>query len=252
MPLTPSHTPSRDIDFLPVSYYEAGLQRKHFTLRLGVVVAFGALIVFVAIYQQFLRSMANQQLAQLQPQYEQAKQQTQRLAQLQQALQSAERRADLFTYLAHPWPRTQILAALSQPLPNEIELSEISITREPLPVTDAGGARPAAKPGETAVAKLDATQRDLQTLREQCDHSQIVVKCSGLTDDPVALHRYLEQLSHDRLLAKVEVGNMERVTGDPNGRIRFVARLVVRAGYGQPSGPKPGADAVTTSTTISH
>jgi hypothetical protein len=238
-------TAARDIDFLPASYYQADLQRKHATWRVVVVAMFAALILFAAIYQQYIRSMADRQLTELLPQYEVAKAQTQRLAQLQQSLIVAEKRADLVTYLKHPWPRSQILAALSQSLLDEIELNEISISREPLTVTDQTATHSAVKPGEAAAAKLDATDRDLLSLRELCDHSQIVVKCSGLTDDPAALHSYLEQLSHNTLLAKVEVGSMERVSGDANSRIRFTARIIVQPGYGQSGGPKTAVEKVT-------
>jgi Tfp pilus assembly protein PilN len=244
----PAQTPiamTCDIDFLPASYYEVGLQRKHATLRVVVVVVFLSLVIFAAIYQQFLRSWTNQQLTDLLPQLDLAKQETQHLAELQQSLQTAEKRADLFTYLRHPWPRSQILATLAEPLPDEIVLTEISILREPLPVANLAASQLAAKPGETALAKLDPAERDLLALREWCDRTQIVVKCSGLTDDPVSLHHYLEQLSHDSLLSKVEVGSVERVSADSNGRIRFTARLLVRPGYGQPNGPKPGTETIT-------
>ncbi|HZZ28617.1 MAG TPA: hypothetical protein VFE46_11500 [Pirellulales bacterium] len=238
MPSTVNNPLSRDIDFLPTSFYEAHLQRKHSTWRVAVVVAFIALIVFAAIYQQFLRKLGDDQLAKLVPQFEQAKAHTEHLAQLQQALQTAERRADLFAYLRHPWPRSQILAALAEPLPDEIELDVISISREPLPIAEGTNPQGTAKPGETALAKLDSPQRDLLALREHCDRTQIVVNCSGLTDDPASLHRYLEQISHDSLLAKVEIRSMERVTNDLSGRIRFAAKITVRPGYGQPNGPK--------------
>jgi Tfp pilus assembly protein PilN len=237
-----------DIDFLPTSYRQAGIQRKNTTLRVGVSLTFIAVIVFAAFYQQRLRLLAEQQLTGLMPQYDRAKQQMQHMAELQQLLQTEEKRAELCTYLRHPWPRSQILAALAEPLPEEIELREVSIVREPLPLAEHPASAPTTKIGETALAKLHPCERDLLVLRDQWDHTQIVVKCSGVADDTETLHRYLEQLGHDSLLTKVDEGSIERLPGDANDRIRFTVRIVVRPGYGQPNGPQPATETVTATT----
>jgi hypothetical protein len=213
-----------------------------------VGITFLAVILFAAIYQQHLRLWTFQQLAGLTPHYEQAKEQMKHLAELEQRLQKEEKRAELCTYLRHPWPRSQILAAVAEPLPDEIELQEVSIIREPLPVGEPGSS-PSTKPGEAALAKLEPTERDLLVLRDQWDRTQIVIQCSGVTDDPAALHGYLEQLGRDSLLDKIDVGSIDRMPSDAADRIRFTLRIIVRSGYGQPNGPKPAGETVTAATT---
>jgi Tfp pilus assembly protein PilN len=233
-----------EIDFLPASYRESGIQRKNITLRVGVVIAFVTLIGFAAIYQQRIRLLANQQLADLLPSYQRAQQETTRLAQLQQLLQKEDKLADLCIYLRHPWPRSQILAALVKPLPDEVQLRELSIQREPLPAADLGPSR-SERPGEAALAKTDPNEHDLQALREQWDKTRIVVKLSGVTDDALALHRYFGQLDRAQIFVKVDVGAIEQIAGASDRSIQFSARVFVRPGYGQPDGPTPVAEAPT-------
>ena len=232
---------SCEIDFLPEAYHEAGVQRKNITLRVVVVMAFLCLIGFAAIYQQHIRIVADGQLNELLPLYERAQQETKRLAQLQQLLQSADKQAELCTYLRHPWPRSQIVAALVKPLPDEVELKEISIVREPIAASGTA-TMPPDKLGDAAAGKVDSEERDLVVLREQGDKSQVVVKLSGVTDDALALHRYFGQLDHGALFVKVDVGKIEQTPNPSDRRIQFTARVFVRPGYGQPDGPTPVAE----------
>lgn len=237
-----------DIDFLPASYHEAGIKRKNVGLRVIVVVVFAALVGCAAIYQQYLRRWSEQQLADIVPHYELAKLETARLAELQKQLQAAQKRAELCTYLRHPWPRSQLLAAVVDSLPDEVELSSLEILSEPLPAAELEPARPPDKAGEAAVAKLEPAHRDLLALRDQCDKSRSVVVVTGVTDDSPALHSYFEELGRTELFGKVDIGAVEHHSGDPPERIHFTVRLLVRPGYGQPNGPMPKPEAVTSVT----
>ena len=202
-----------------------------------VIIAFVALVGFGVAYQQHLRIVAQQQLADLLPSYDQAQVEVKRLGELQLLSQSIERQAELETYLKHPWPRTQIIAALVDQLPEEVQLDKISIVREPLPVNVNESHPVGVKVGETAQTKLDPAQRDLEAIRGVYDRSQIVVQLAGQTNDPLAFHRYLEDLGRCKLFTKLEEGGVERLGGDANDRIQFTARIIVRPGYGQPGGP---------------
>ncbi len=176
MATSSSNLSNRDIDFLPVAYREVGIQRKNITLRAVVIIAFVALVGFGVAYQQHLRILAQQQLADLLPSYEQAQVELKRLGELQLLSQSIERQAELETYLKHPWPRTQIIAALVDQLPEEVQLDKISIVREPLPVNVNESHLAGVKVGETAQTKLDPAQRDLEAIRGVYDRSRIVVQ----------------------------------------------------------------------------
>jgi hypothetical protein len=236
---------NHEIDFLPASYREAGLKRKNTGLRVVAVVAFISLIGFAAIYQQHLRILSKRQLAEIAPLYDAAKLETQRLAQLQTRLAEAAKRAELRTYLRHPWPRSQLLAAVTESLPDDVELSKLEVLREPLPTAEGESPRVVEKPGEANAPKLNPAQHDLQVLRDEWDKSRVVLLISGSTDNTPALHGYFDQLGRAPLFEKVEVGNVERVAGDPAGQMRFSARLLVRPGYGQPKGPIPADDSLT-------
>ena len=54
--------------------------------------------------------------------------------------------------LRHPWPRSQIVAALVKPLPDEVELKEISIVREPIAASGTA-TMPPDKLGDAAAEK---------------------------------------------------------------------------------------------------
>ncbi|HEY2882725.1 MAG TPA: hypothetical protein VGJ15_09835 [Pirellulales bacterium] len=232
--MSPLSKPSTiDIDFLPASFREAGIQRKNITWRLVVVVMVVGSIAAAAIYQQHLRRQAERELAAILPQYEQAKLQRKHLAETQQLLQLAEKRAELCTYLRHPWPRSQILAAVAEPLPEEIELTELDLNRE-TPAGQAGALRPAESSRDAEKKKIDPAQHDLAALREKFDHTNMVVKLTGVADGGLAVQRYLDELSRCRLFAKVEVVTIEQPTGDAAGRIHFTMSATVNPGYGQP------------------
>ncbi|HEY2760174.1 MAG TPA: hypothetical protein VGI75_05510, partial [Pirellulales bacterium] len=172
-----------------------------------------------------------------------------RLTELQRLSQSIERQAELETYLKHPWPRTQIIAAIVDQLPKEVQLERISIVREPLPTSGNELQPTAIKLGETAATKLDPAQHDLETIRNLYDRSRIIVQLAGQSDDPLAFHRYLEDLGRCKLFMKLEEGGIERVGGDADDRIKFTAKIIVRPGYGQPGGPATEPTAATMSDT---
>ncbi len=76
-------------------------------------------------------------------------------------------------------------------------------------------------------------------LRDEWDKSQVVVNVIGITEDPAILHHYLEQLGEVTLFKRVDLSSAETIPGDAAGRMRFIAKIVVKPGYGQPKGPKP-------------
>ncbi len=234
-----------DIDFLPASFREAGIQRKNIGLRVVAVVAFVGLIAFAAVYQQYLRHWSDQQLADIVPHYELAKLETVRLAQLQQQLQTAQRKAELCTYLQHPWPRSQLLAAIVDLLPDAVQLTTLEMVHEPLPNAASETPRPSDKAGELAMAKLEPAHRDLLALRDECEKRRLIVKLTGITDDTPALHDYFDQLGRVPLFEKVDVGGVEHHPGEPAAHMHFVVSLIVRPGYGQNNGPMPSPDTVT-------
>jgi len=64
-----------------------------------------------------------------------------------------------------------------------------------------------------------------------------VLMLSGVTTDSAALQQYLLVLGKSELFVKTELGSLEADPADRPGAMHFIARLVIRPGYGQPGGP---------------
>lgn len=228
-----------EIDFLPVAYLEAGVHRKNITLRLVIVGAFAAMLVFALLFQQHIRRRAEAQLADLLPEYERAMADSKQLSELQGRVKTAEKQAELYAYLQHPWPRSRIVSALADLLPEEIELERIDVVREPIAgAVEQNHPAAASQPG-AALPKVEPAEHDLSMLRDEWDKSQVVVNIIGITEDPGSLHHYLERLGQVPLFRRVDLNSEERIPGDSASRMRFAVRLIVRPSYGQPKGPRP-------------
>ncbi len=230
---------TREIDFLPVTYLEAGAHRKNVTLRFVFVGSFAAMLAFALLYQQHLRQRAEKQLAELMPEYYRAMADSKQLSSLQAQVKTARKQAELYAYLDHPWPRSRIVSALSESLPDEIELERIDVAREPIPGALEQSHPAAANPPGATPAKVEPAEHDLSMLRDEWDKSQVVVNVIGITEDPAILHHYLEQLGRVTLFKRVDLSSAETIPGDAAGRMRFIAKIIVKPGYGQPKGPKP-------------
>lgn len=232
-----------DIDFLPSEYREEDRQRRWYERRILLLAGLAAMIAAAAWGQSHRTLRLRVQLASCQPACTAAAQTRENLNQLQSQLQLARTSADLVTYLRHPWPRTRILAALLDPLPNDIRFEDLEIVWEaPAGAKPARLRSPAAqeeKEGE--LAALAPPARDLERLRDQTDPQQTVVTITGVTSDSAALHEYLSALGRERLFSKAQLQSSGIDRSDPTW-IRFSVALVVRPGYGQPGGPS-GADA---------
>jgi hypothetical protein len=225
-----------EIDFLPASYRQMTVHRKANVWRLLAGGIFVALIGFSAIYQHVLRREALAELAKTGPLYDQADALVQGHAELKRQLQFANDDAELYTYVRHPWPATQVLAAALAPLPDCITLSQIRLFKDQAPPSPAAATRiapPQNKPAESE----PAAKRELRQLRQDNDDRPRVLILSGITTDSAALQQYLLVLGKSELFVKTELGSLEADTADRVGAMHFIARLVIRPGYGQPGGP---------------
>ncbi len=228
-----------EIDFLPAEYRQNRAERRWHTRRIVGLGLLAAAILAAALLQRYQQTCLEADLAKCQPAHSEASQTRGNLDRLQARLQAARTRAELLTYLRHPWPRTRILAALLDPLPDEIAFDELRIDRETSPTRRLGESRlPLDRAAEEARrSALPPASRDLKRLRDECDPAQIVVTVTGATTETAVLHRYLGELGKQRLFSKVQLRSIET---DEAGRqqTRFSAAIVVRPGYGQPDGPR--------------
>jgi len=243
-----------DIDFLPAEYRQQHALRRRQPWRILAVGAVAAGVGLASLAQHWHRRSVEAELAAIQPQHDLAVLQNEQLAAMQSQLLTARASAELFTYLRHPWPRTQILAEVLAPLPAEVTLNRLAITRqastERRPTQRRSRAEQQA--AESAEAALPAATRDLKRLRAEVDPAQTVVAISGETTDSAALHRYLGSLEKSDLFSKVELSDVETSEADPTRSLRFSTVLIVRPGHGQPGGPRGSDDKLAAHARGSH
>lgn len=235
--------PLIDIDFLPEKYREENARRKEKGWRYVVIGVFSVLVLLAGSLQQTLRHNLAAELKLVGQQHESAETRMSRLTQLQKDQIHERRRAELVNYLNHPWPRTQILAAVVEPLPKSIRLSEIRLSHEAQQQPGARAERASSKlaAATTSAPAKDPVQQDLEQLRSEGENRATMVTLSGETTDLAALHFYLGKLGEHRLIAKAELRSLERSQRDAE-RSLFRARLTIRAPYGAPDGPSPPAE----------
>ena len=224
----------QDIDFLPAEYRNRQSTQRRRSRRF-VVAGFVPLVLLgIGVAQWRADRHIRAQLEAIQPECRAFDMQVMQLADLRDELKQADARAELLTYLEHPWPKTRLLSAILEPLPETVMFRSVRIARErPF------GRRQIRSESE---AEIDATQlppatRDLKLLREECDRATVTMTLTGTTEDGIALHRYLDELTDQPLFDKVELKSLESDRTNEEVMFRFEARLTVRPGFGQPHGP---------------
>ncbi len=239
----------QNIDFLPPRYREQTVARKSSLWHLIVFVLFGGVVAATAAGQYALRLTALQERDDVIIQHASAKTTADLHDRLQLQLAEVEATADLYAYLSHPWPRTQIIAALHEPLPQQIVLTQLNIRRENNSWQESGvvGRRSPVRQNEEdkESESLRPAERDLHSLRSENDANSTVITVSGYTTDTPALHRYVQQLGRSSLLARAELRSFEAADERIQaGASTFEVRAIVRPGYGQPGAPSGSAEQV--------
>jgi len=232
-----------DVDFLPIAYRQQHARRFSSRRRAAMAACFALILAGAGLSQHLIRAQAAADLAQVLPLHANAQKLAAQLAQQQDQLQALRSVAELHTYLRHPWPRTQLLSALFAPLPESVTLGELRLGRENARSGEFGDRLARSdKPDDPQAAKLAPPVRDLKWLRDTFDKAPVAIQLAGWAGEQAALHRYLATLARNELFSKVQLESMER-DGDGD-RLRFLVRIQVRPGYGQPDGPtglKPAA-----------
>lgn len=229
------------IDFLPQRYHARRVQRRQRIWRAALLVLFGGLCAATAVGQQMLRRSVLQEVAMVEAQHAVAVATNQRFADMQQELRKLRAQAELYTYLKHPWPRTQIFAAVLRGVPQSVTLDRLHLSRT-APRSDRRSFRP-ARTSETRSDAHQPAEQDLAELRQQVDHSPLVLLVAGRTADTQALHNYVAALHAEPLLKQIELESLAMQPGAQEAE--FTLRIVVRPGYGQPDGPSVASGRAT-------
>lgn len=235
----------KNVDFLPACYREKSAHRKTQAWRGIVVAAFAALLAAGWLGQLEIRSLVQTQLDDVRRQYDHVTEQGKKIAALQNELREARAEAELLTYLRHPWPRTQLLAAIAAPLTDAITLRKLTLHQDEAVASPFGGlaannmAAPAgsAADAKAAEAALPSAERTLKKLRAALDEAPLTVTLEGVSRDSASLHVYIGKLAESDWFSEAELRSVDRLANEEQAALRFVARLVVRPGYGHPKHP---------------
>jgi hypothetical protein len=124
------------------------------------------------------------------------------------------------------------LAALVEPLPAAIRLTEVRLSEEEVS-RPASSEQPRREVTTTEAATiLSAAQHDLDQLRQRDERQRVVVDVVGLADDVAELHRYVDRVSHCPLFASAQMKSLA-TTGieEEPGQHSFELHLVLNAGH---------------------
>lgn len=234
----------RQIDFLPDKFRHAVRRRRASYWRVLVVFMFAGVFVAAACGLQAVRNDVRREYQQTVDRYTAAQAQETLLKNRELRLAELRAYADLVTFLRHPWPRSQVLDQLFAPLPATVIIDKLHLGNELRPVVAGEAAAPPSEAaGDPAAAKSPAT--DLAELRKLVEAGDVVIHLEGTTVDQPQLHAYLHHLKSGRLFLRAEVESIEAArtegavpaVGSTAGASRFMARIVVRRGWGLADGP---------------
>jgi hypothetical protein len=223
----------QQIDFLPGRFLEKRARRRARFFQAAALALCLAGVAGAAVGQMVLRQSVQRELRDIEPRYALAVSRQAALDELARRLREAEEAADLYTYLQHPWPRTQLLAEIVEHLPASIALTELTIATQVTQKAPASSGHVRLAPAATE--DLSPARHDLRDLRELYDRQKAVTEISGRTRDVPQLHAFVGQLAGRPLFLSAKLESLE--VQDDAGTARFLVRIIVRPGYGQPGGP---------------
>lgn len=220
-----------EIEFLPKKYLEkrARSNVKWSRLLLLMLVLVG--IVGVGLYQVAALHHLHSQLAEVDDEHQRIVKLMTEVNNKREVLNRLQHSARLLTFLEHPYPRSQILAALVNPLSDQIALSQIHLTHQQ---TDPNVFRTLADLSDPKqAATVHPMKQDLNTLTAESRLRQCTVELAGTTDDPSTLYNFLTALHQSEI---VETAKIESI--DPHHRAdgtefsNFTAHIKIKRGYG--------------------
>lgn len=232
-----------NIDFLPEKYRQQHSVRTVKVWRFSVLFLFSAAVGTTALCQFWLKCAVQNELLEVQPKYADAKVQNDSLTQTREKLKQADELARLYLYLDHTWPATQLIAAVVDPMPETISLTDIQIRQERIPGAKASRSkkrdtrRDESDKGKE-LASASKAYDDLVALNDELDGVQTVIQVAGKTSDSTQIHIYAAKLGASPLFARVDLESQESLDKlmDLSGG-QFELRIVVRPGYGRTGGP---------------
>ena len=171
----------KNIDFLPDIYRQRRVLLHARIGWMGVAVLFAILIAGIATGQWCFRAALATQLLMVEPQYVISQTRQVELLQIERDKAHAEELAALYLYLEHPWPRTQLLAAVAQPLPPTIQLTDLQLLEQaeaaPAVRSEVGDTDQAGGEGESG--NKPTAKSVLADLRRAHDRQHTIIELAG-------------------------------------------------------------------------
>lgn len=235
----------KNIDFLPDVYRHQRALRHSRHCWMGVGILFGLAIAGAASGQWYFRSSLAAQLRVVEPRYAISRSRQAEMEQLQSGKKVTQELAALYLYLEHPWPRTQLLAAVAEPMPPSIRLTDLNLVEQADTAAIARGPDGDTN-HSTAAADKNAKPTPksvLAEIRREHDRQQTILEISGDAASTKELHEYVDSLARSPLFASASLKGLESGGEVKKGIASFHIRIVVRPGYGQRGAPSSKAAA---------
>jgi hypothetical protein len=232
-----------DIDFLPAAYRQRSMQRRAYAWRVAAAVVIACFFAATSLWQRNHHESVRARLDAVEDQYTGAAAKNALLAEVTARFHAQRATAELVTFLRHPWPRTQILAAVLEPLPESIVLSDWHVGHETVQRTDSPSiALPEAK--NVPPDKPSRQAADLKRLLFESGGQEHFVFLSGRAGDAATLHEYLARLDTNPLFARIDLRSLEHLKPDGSdvvapGQVQFSVRAILAPGHGQILPPRP-------------
>ena len=234
-----------EIDFLPVGYRQREMNRRASIWRAVAGVSIISFFIVIGQLQRSHHAQVRAELAAIDSQFLDAATKNGKFAEITTNLRTEQRAAELLTFLRHRWPHTQIMAAIVEPLPDSVVLTEWHTGQETIPnaappavALPEANAVPSDKPGKRA--------GDLKRLLAESNSHRHFVFLAGTAAEAAALHAYLAKLGTNPLFSHVDLVALEHVTANQAGgqvteTMHFTARAMLQMGHGQ-TVPVPPTD----------
>jgi hypothetical protein len=238
----------KNIDFLPDIYRHQRALRHTRLCWMGVGILFGLAISGAASGQWYFHSFLAAQLRVVEPRYAISQSRHAEILQLESGKKVTQELAALYFYLKYPWPRTQLFAAVAEPMPSSIRLTDLLLLEQADTAVAAHG-----PDGDTNHSTVEAEKNAKATaksvlaeLRREHDRQQTILELSGEATVAKELHEYVDSLAKSPLFASASLKGLESGGDAKKGISSFHIRIVVRPGHGQSGAPslKPASPAV--------
>ncbi|MFT7642491.1 MAG: Tfp pilus assembly protein PilN [Pirellulaceae bacterium] len=232
-----------NIEYLPSKYRQKHDDRKAMLSHLTVVAIVIGAIGLASVWQLAQRQRAQYRIDVLRREQSLATDRYDRHTDLKAEHTQLQTPVHLYSFLKHPWPTSRILNEIVATLPDEISLTQLTLSK----ARNEFARTVKPKKADEMVSggtREERAKRDLELLESQAQASFKVVQLSGKSTSIAALHIYIAALNESRLIksAKLE-SSQSRSTRNSETELIFSVSLTIEQPCGLPGALKKPATA---------